>query len=439
MPNPNEKPLFDVYLESIGRPIAHLQRDRMGLKLIYAGAKPDLCISVGLPDQPNIQTTEAFLWNLLPEGRNLESSAQAAGVRADDLDGLLRALGSECAGSIGIVPHGAERPKSPGTFPDDYRQISEADVARELDRLSKGEAPERKGLRMSLAGVQRKLGLHIAADGTFYEPLPGAPTTAILKIADSTGGEDYAGLVENENFCMHLAKASGLDAASTTQRKIGEHDVLIVSRFDRIQQGNKIRRLHQEDVCQALGYAAGSKYVAELVSSENLQRLIDACRNKAAARVHLFNALTFNYLVGNNDGHGKNLGLMHETPAGPSTSFSLLYDVVCTALYPKLQTTLALPIGGQVDPEDIDKQCFERLATDLGALPAFAELRIKQLVPRVYKEAKTLMKRPEFREFYAGRVVQLIAERSAKLAEEFGIEFEHEEMMFVAKPPGWSM
>jgi len=61
------------------------------------------------------------------------------------------------------------------------------------------------------------------------------------------------------------------------------------------------------------------------------------------------------------------------------------------------------------------------------------------LVPRIYKEAKALMNRPEFTQFCAGRIVELLSERSKKLAEEFGIQFQHNEMMFVEKIPGWSM
>ena len=63
---------------------------------------------------------------------------------------------------------------------------------------------------------------------------------------------------------MALARAVGLQAAPTSARKIGEIEYLLSERYDRAIDGDgTIRRLHQEDFCQALGIPSEIKYQAE--------------------------------------------------------------------------------------------------------------------------------------------------------------------------------
>ncbi len=66
-----------------------------------------------------------------------------------------------------------------------------------------------------------------------------------------TGYQSLAGSVENEAFCLALARACDLDAAEATIGIAGKRRYLLVKRYDRFTdpQG-EIRRLHQEDLCQ---------------------------------------------------------------------------------------------------------------------------------------------------------------------------------------------
>src|SRR3546814_9933954 len=67
-----------------------------------------------------------------------------------------------------------------------------------------------------------------------------------------------------EHFCMRVAAAAGLDVAPT---KIGVADgvtYMLVSRYDRTvvtgREFSYVRRVHQEDFCQALGRFPREKY-----------------------------------------------------------------------------------------------------------------------------------------------------------------------------------
>lgn len=112
--------------------------------------------------------------------------------------------------------------------------------------------------RMSLAGVQNKLGVYLTLDEGFELPIDAAPTSHILKVGDAKH-EDMAA---NEYFCMQLARAVGLDVPETLFKKLPE-PVLLVQRYDRLWDvpvSGGLRRLHQIDGCQALNLPPEQKY-----------------------------------------------------------------------------------------------------------------------------------------------------------------------------------
>src|SRR5262249_14502891 len=137
----------------------------------------------------------------------------------------------------------------------------------ELDRLLR-ELPQRplaadpdEGIRLSLAGAQPKLPVIVADDGSMALPTnSAAPTTHILKPEPPA----FPGLVDNEAFCMALARACGLTTAVVrTATSVSGLRYLVVERYDRDLTHDPIRRLHQEDLCQALGIPSDRKYEAE--------------------------------------------------------------------------------------------------------------------------------------------------------------------------------
>ena len=62
---------------------------------------------------------------------------------------------------------------------------------------------------------------------------------------------------------MQLASRLGLKVPYTRIKKIDGISLMIIERYDRIKQGSFVKRLHQEDFCQALGYSYDQKYESE--------------------------------------------------------------------------------------------------------------------------------------------------------------------------------
>jgi hypothetical protein len=82
------------------------------------------------------------------------------------------------------------------------------------------------------------------------------PIRGIVKVARP----EYVHLVENEFFCMRLAARLRLEPADVEMREAGGRKFFLVERYDRAIQADRVRELHQEDFCQALGYRQERKY-----------------------------------------------------------------------------------------------------------------------------------------------------------------------------------
>jgi serine/threonine-protein kinase HipA len=207
-----------------------------------------------------------------------------------------------------------------------------------------------QGIRLSLAGAQDKLAIRVEDDAICL-PLGGAPSAHILK----PNVERFEGVVSNEAFCMRLAAAAGLPAAAVEIRKTGDLEFLLVERYDRHHRpgadGAPVpERLHQEDFCQPLGIVPEHKYQKE--GGPSLKACFALLREVSSAPVidlaHLLNAVIFNYVVGNNDAHGKNFSLVcRGSAADRQIRLSPLYDVVSTVCYPSLSPEMAMRIGSE--------------------------------------------------------------------------------------------
>ena len=189
-----------------------------------------------------------FFSGILPEDQKRRTLADLLGISPRNDFAMLERIGGECAGAITFLPPGEKPPKADLK----YRPLSDlelADVLRQLPRhpLMTGD----KGVRLSLAGAQDKLAVMVK-DGKVFIPLFGAPSTHILKPAV----EHFEGLVHNEAACLQLAALLNIPAAKASTHVIDKIDYLLISRYDRVVGASgDIQRVHQEDLCQALGVA----------------------------------------------------------------------------------------------------------------------------------------------------------------------------------------
>ena len=62
-------------------------------------------------------------------------------------------------------------------------------------------------------------------------------------------------------------------------------------------------------------------------------------------------AVTFTIIIGNADGHGKNISLIHRSPG--VIELAPLYDTVPTVMWPNLPATAAMTVNGQTMIDDI--------------------------------------------------------------------------------------
>ena len=196
-----------------------------------------------------------FFAGILPEETKREIIARNLGISARNDFAMLEQIGGECAGAITFIPTGEQLPRQDYS----YKPLTNDDLARVLRELPRRPLMAgTDGIRLSLAGAQDKIAVHVSGDQISI-PLGGAPSTHILKPAIA----HFEGLVFNEAVCMSLAATIGLPTASVETRSVDDIDYLLVKRYDRKVTGTTIQRLHQEDFCQALGIISEHKYQRE--------------------------------------------------------------------------------------------------------------------------------------------------------------------------------
>jgi serine/threonine-protein kinase HipA len=320
-------------------------------------------VSLSLPMQADEHRGDAarfFFGNLLPEGATREAICGRLGISSENDWALLRAIGGECAGALSVVPPGEAPPD-----PAQYRYEPLSDKALQALVSDVDAVPLLLGgppTRLSLAGAQSKLPVTVR-EGKLYLPSAGAPSTHILKLPN----ERFPHLTTNEAFVMGLAARIGLPVARAQLLVVTTPPSLLVERFDRrSDQHGPPFRLHQEDLCQALGLHRSSKYEQE--GGPTLARAI------ALVRAHVDDPLdavrrliqwqAFNVAAGNADSHGKNLALLYES-AG-RLRLAPFYDLLCTRIYPRHVRLLAMSVGGAQNPDAITRAHWEGLAAELG-------------------------------------------------------------------------
>lgn len=333
-----------------------------------------------------------FFGGILPEESKRVLIARNLGISARNDFALLEQIGGECAGAVTFLPEG----KAPAERDYQYRQLSTGQLSgilKDLPRrpLLAGES----GVRLSLAGAQDKLAVHVDGEQISI-PLENSPSTHILKPAIT----HFKGVVFNEALCMKLAAVIGLTSASVEIRKAGEIDFLLIERYDRRtwvdSKGDKhLERIHQEDFCQALGIVSEMKYQNE--GGPSVKQCFDLLREVSSAPVldlqRLLDAVIFNFLVGNHDAHGKNFSLLHENfdsrsvkgtlGSGRSVRLAPLYDIVCMSYYPELSKKMAMKIGGEYRSNSIAPRHFERLADEAGLAKPLVKRRVSELAEAI--------------------------------------------------------
>jgi len=315
-----------------------------------------------------------WLANLLPE-THLAEIGQRLKVSPQDVVGLLGHIGRDTAGALSIG-----EPRKPGIH------LQPVPDAVALERIL-NELPAKpflvgeRGVSMSLAGVQEKLPVFVEAGGWISIPVDGTPSTHILK----PDTRHLAGSVENEAFCLALARACGLEAADATIDVSGKRRYLLVKRYDRFTDAQgEIRRLHQEDLCQLTGHFPSQKYErARAGGGVTLKMMFDAISDlvSPAERSKLLDAVIFNVLICNSDSHAKNYSIL--IGASGSAKLAPLYDLMCAAVYHQVDQSLPQGIAGRFTASDLQRADWQALADKAGLSGASTLRRVDELAELV--------------------------------------------------------
>jgi serine/threonine-protein kinase HipA len=258
-----------------------------------------------------------FIDGLLPDDDDVRRRWQRTfGETRSTPYALLRHTGLDCAGAVQICPPGVD----PGGMSDGDRVgLSEAEIADHLRQLRRDPTAwsfADHGGQFSLAGAQSKFALALR-DGSWERPSGNLPTTHIVK--PEIAGLDASAL--NEHLCLEAARRLGINAATSRFLTFQDQAALVVDRYDRRFVGDNVQRIHQEDLCQALGY-----YPAERYENEGGPGIMATCEllRRAAPPVvatdsvkRFLEANAFNWLIAGTDAHAKNYSiLLSSTEAG---------------------------------------------------------------------------------------------------------------------------
>ena len=375
------------------RLVGRLSQNRHGeLGFVYApewleagDAVPPLSVSLPKRAEPfSRRECGPFFSGLLPEEGQRDAVARLLGVSRGNDFALLDRLGGDVAGAIQLLPPGASHPPVAPPVGTRPQPLEPEKLAAVLDALPvRPLLADEEGLRLSLAGSQSKLPV-VLVSGEIALPVPGQATTHILKPPMTR----FPDTVENETFIMRLAARIGLLAAPVEARTVHRRKFLLVERYDRAPDANgRVRRIHQEDFCQALGIWPQRKYAGE---GGPALRDCFALLRRVAARpavdiLKLLDAVIFNLIAGNADAHGKNFSLLH---ADAGTCLAPLYDLLTTVIYPELSPRLAMKIGKRATLEEMDSRGWESFAAGACLGRPFVYRRVSEISDVVESRAR---------------------------------------------------
>ena len=211
------------------------------------------------------------------------------------------------------------------------------DFIHELPKAQRG---------MSISGYQPKLQM-VVRNGEFA--VVEHQGEYILKPSPA----EFPHLAENEHATMVLMARLGFDVPPNGLVSFAPlHDephelAFVIRRFDRVRQTGAA--IHQEQLDAAMNVGEkygktgsdGKQYVSYQQLAEFLTQHVNS---NIAFKIDLFRRIAYAYLLGNNDMHLRNFGLIHPRIGEPT--LSPVYDFVSVAPYPAIFSSgfMALPL-----------------------------------------------------------------------------------------------
>lgn len=316
---------------------------------------PALSLSLPIPeDKEELLRAENFFKFLTFEEKHGQIIRMRLGIEQSDFFTLLKYFGRDCAGALQILPVDANYEKENQTILRDVTQkvkdhISGKAAFKNPDYIQTPNLILDCNARLSLAGNQEKLPC-VYKNNKIYVPDQGY-STHILKVPS----ESIQFLPENEYICMQLAKAVGFNVPKSQLIYLEGKWNYIVQRYDR----NKLGRIHQEDMAQALNL--NKKYQEDGGPSlSDCIHVIETYHLSAEEKENFIKMVLYNYCIGNTDAHGRNFSIL--IPYADKPVLAPFYDLVCPVLYSKFSKRMAMSIGDTYNIDDVRDISWEIFA-----------------------------------------------------------------------------
>jgi len=366
-----------------------------GTRFIYHGEWRETiacCLPVARREHEWAIGLHPFFQHLGPEGWLREKQARTAHVADEDDFGLLLRYGEDCIGAVGVIP--------------------DTDEAQPAVAINEVTNPGR-----TVSGVQRKL---LVARDEATQTFRPASATGLAPYIAKFNSQTLPTLVRNETLCLRwLTAVLGAEEVTVFQRglvaEINE-DALIVTRFDRTQDGQKLRAEDFAQIlCKPRGADFSGKYessyeeAASVISNHSVRPEIDLAR--------FFRRLVAFVAVGNADAHLKNFSLL-ERPEG--LRLSPVYDVVNIGLYEGYDQKFALNIDGKkILINEISRPLLVGLGAQIGLSKATIESTFRDLRNRARQAEQHLPQvQDEGRDPFGVNYTELVRNGCRRLLEE---------------------
>jgi len=369
-----------------------------------------------------------WLRGLLPDNEaRLQEIEAEYGVSRDDPYAMLAAIGEDCVGAVQFAAPGRAAEIMEGRVVSSVEWLDEAAIETLLRGVAARAAPHRRVVhtgQFSLPGALGKVALVWDAEGMRWgRPSGLRASTHILKppMPGVTGHN------ENEHFCLQLARAVGLPAAASRVIQFGGQRAIAVERYDRsLHADGYVRRLHQEDMAQALGLDPALKYASD--TGAGIKEIVGLLRDYAFPDDvdHFIKGVGFAWLTAGTDAHLRNFSLLIEP--GANAALSPLYDVasafgLATRGREMRNLRMAMAIGGHTALDEIGREAWVR-ETQRSRLPRSTLRQIASLAQTAADVAVSLAERLTEEEGldakYLQRLARAVTARASRCAAELG-------------------
>lgn len=195
---------------------------------------------------------------------------------------------------------------------------------------------------------------------------------------------------------------------------------IVIDRYDRIHIGGIWHRVHQEDLCQALGVPPTRKYQNEggPGAVQIVALLRDYSRTPAPDVQTFLDAIAFNWLIAGTDAHSKNYSVL--IGAGGNVRLAPLYDLASILPYTDMnlqKAKLATKIGGEYLLRNIRLYHWKKMAAELRLDPEALIHRVDDFarqLPELAEKIRQQLFKEGLEHKVLGRLTETIAERSTQ-------------------------